>query len=181
MEGYEAFSEAPVSADLNGLSKLATELAGAEAEAARLEERLAQIKTRITDLAEKQIPEMMDSLGMAQFVTTTGFKIDVRKTIRASIPVGKREEAMEWLDAHGHGGLIKRAITVSFSRDQEQEASNLQYELADQFENVKADRKVEPSTLRAFIADQLEAGEEVPLELFGAWEQRVARVSRSDK
>jgi hypothetical protein len=88
---------------------------------------------------------------------------------------------MQWLDDHGHGGIIKRNITVGFNRDQEGDASVLQDELSDRFENVKADRKVEPSTLRAFIADQLEAGAAVPLDLFGAWEQRVARVSRTNK
>ena len=181
MEGYEAFNEAPASADLAGLSRLAEELANAEAQAASVTERLEAIKMRITDLSERQIPELMDSLGVAHFRTTSGFEISVRKTIRASIPVSRREEAMEWLDAHGHGGIVKRNITVGFNRDQEQDAATLESELGERFENVKTDRKVEPSTLRAFIAGQLEAGAEVPLDLFGAWEQRVARVSRSDK
>ena len=181
MEGYEAFNEAPVSADLAGLSRLAEELAKAQAAETEAAENLDRIKARIVDLAERQIPELMDNLGVEQFRTTSGFEITVRKTIRASVPASRRDEAMQWLDDHGHGGIIKRNITVGFNRDQEGDASVLQDELSDRFENVKADRKVEPSTLRAFIADQLEAGAAVPLDLFGAWEQRVARVSRTNK
>lgn len=178
MEGYEEFTDVPATADLGGLTRLADELAGAEAEAERLEQQLQAAKQRITDLSERQIPEMMDALGMAQFVTKSGFKIDIRRTIRASIPVSSREAAYQWLEDNGHGALIKRNIVVGFSRDQEQEAGALRNDLSERFENVREDRKVEPSTLRAFIGEQLENGVAVPLELFGAWEQRIARITQ---
>jgi len=76
--------------------------------------------------------------------------------------------------------LIKRNISVAFSRDQEVIAHELEAQLGARFENVRTDRKVEPSTLRSWIGEQLEAGAEVPLELFGAWEQRVARISKAE-
>jgi len=180
VNGYEEFMEQPSGNDLAGLSRLTDALGAAEQEVAKLEAQLESARAKVTDLAERQIPELMDNLGMRSFVTANGFKVEVRKTIRASIPAARREEAMNWLDQHGHSGLIKRNISVAFNREQESEAAELQGALAEQFENVRTERKVEPSTLRAFIGEQLEAGAEVPLDLFGAWEQRVARVSRTD-
>ena len=178
MSGYEQFKDdGAAPSDLATLSRLAEQLNSAELEAAKLEEQLAAAKAKVTDLAERQIPEMMDGLGMKTFTTTSGFRVDVKRTIRASIPAGNKDRAMKWLDDHGHSGLIKRAIMVAFDRDQEKEARKLEEQLGKKFENVKTDLKVEPSTLRAFIGEQLEKGEAIPLELFGAWEQRIAKIT----
>lgn len=178
MSGYEQFKgDGAAPSDLATLSRLAEQLNSAELEAAKLEEQLAAAKAKVTDLAERQIPEMMDGLGMKTFTTKSGFRVDVKRTIRASIPAGNKDRAMKWLDDHGHSGLIKRSILVAFDRDQEKEARKLEAQLGKKFENVKTDLKVEPSTLRSFIGEQLEKGEAIPLELFGAWEQRIAKIT----
>ncbi len=175
MTGY---SKPQPSADgLKRLSELAIELNKAELEVAKIEEQLKKAKAAVTELAEKDIPELMDSLGVAEFKTTAGFKIKITETIRASIPDANKPAAMAWLDAHGHGGLIKRSIVVAFDREQQEAAQELQAELETKFENVKSDLKVEPSTLRAFIGEQLEKGEPIPLQLFGAWQQRIAKIA----
>lgn len=178
MTGYEQFAgSAAAPSDLALLSDLATALNEAELDAARLEEQLAAAKAKVTDLAERQIPELMDSLGMKTFTTTAGFRVDVKRTIRASIPVARRDEAMRWLDNNGHSGLIKRSVLVAFDREQEKEARKLEEQLGNKFENVKTELKVESSTLRAFIGEQLAAGVAIPLDLFGAWEQRIAKIT----
>jgi hypothetical protein len=178
MTGYEAFKgSAAAPSDLALLSQLATQLNAAELEAAKLEEQLAAAKAQVTDLAERQIPELMDGLGLKTFTTTSGFRVDVKRTIRASIPAAKKDEAMRWLDDNGHSGLIKRSVLVAFDREQEKDARKLEQQLGKKFENVKTELKVEPSTLRAFIGEQLALGAEMPLELFGAWEQRIAKIT----
>ena len=165
MQGYEAYrDDAASSSDLAALATFADELSDAELEAARLGQELKKAKAHVADLAERTIPELMDTLGVKQFTTTSGLKIEVRRTIRASIPAGNKVRALNWLDEHGHSGLIKRNILVAFDRDQMEEAHTLQRELGVKFENVKEEQKVEPSTLRAFIGEQLKAGEEIPLE-----------------
>jgi hypothetical protein len=181
MEGYEQYTEAPSGNDLAALSRLADDLADAEERVAQLEAKLKIAQAQVMDIAERQIPEVMDNLGVRSFTTQNGYKVEVQKKIRASIPAGNKDSAYNWLDENGHGGLIKRSISVAFNREQEKTARELQAQLSDQFENVKEDRKVEPSTLTAFIREQLEVGASIPLDLFGAWEQRVARISRTDK
>lgn len=177
--GYEAFKggQGPAQSELAMLAQFAGQLNSAELEVAKLEEALAAAKGKVTDLAERQIPELMDTLGMKTFTTKNGFKVEVKRTIRASIPAASKDKAMKWLDDNGHSGLIKRSVLVAFDRTQEKEAAKLEQQLGKKFENVKTDLKVEPSTLRAWIAEQLEAGAEVPLELFGAWEQRIAKIT----
>jgi hypothetical protein len=177
MSGYDQFKTAPTSDALAQLNRLAAELNAAEVEAEKAKESLAKANEVVTDLAERQIPELMDQLGLAEYRTTEGFRIKIAKTIRASIPAAQKDAAMDWLDEHGHGGLVKRTVLVSFSREEEVKAAKLVTELGKKFENVATDRKVEPSTLRAFIAEQLSGGEAIPLPLFGAWEQRIAKIT----
>lgn len=178
--GYEQFRESTASnSDLSRLSQLADQLNAAELSVAKLDEQLNAARARVQDLAERQIPELMDQLGMESFKTRNGFKIDVKRTVRASVPEARREEAWKWLDKNGHSGIIKRTVLVAFTREQEKEAKALQRELGKEFENVKTDLKVEPSTLRAFIAEQLAAGASIPMDLFGAWVQRIAKISQT--
>jgi hypothetical protein len=167
----------PTTAALSLLSRLANDLNAAELEVAKLEAALTAAKARVTDFAEHQIPELMDEIGIKTITTTSGFRVDVRKIIRASIPAGSKDEAMKWLDDHGHSGLIKRSILVAFDRTQEKEARKLEEQLGKKFENVKTELKVEPSTLRSFIGERLANGDEIPLELFGAFQQRIAKIT----
>lgn len=181
MEGYEQFVEQPSGNDLAALSRLVDELADAENNVAVLEAKLEAARGRVTDLAERQIPEVMDNVGIESFKTTSGFEVKVSKKIRASIPAANKSAAYDWLDQNGHSGVIKRSIAVAFTREQQEEAQALRDDLSEKFENVREERKVEPSTLAALIREQLEVGAEIPMDLFGAWEQRVARISRVEK
>lgn len=180
MPGYDPVSK-PSGSDLANLARLAHLLGLANKRIADLEEEVAKAKKEAQGIAERDIPELMDHLGLKTFTTSNGFRIDVKKVIRASIPAGNKERAMRWLDENGHGGLIKRTVQVAFSRDQEQQARALGAELEEQFDSVSTDLKVESATLRAFIREQLEAGQDIPLELFGAFEQRIAEVTVATK
>jgi hypothetical protein len=177
--GYEIGG--PNSGDLEELALLAERLQEADLEVARAEEALRRAQKIQSDLAEHQIPEKMDEVGVETFRTKSGFTISVKETIRASIPAARKDEAFQWLEDHGHGGLIKRTVVVGFDREEEAQARNLVQQLGSEFENVKTDRKVEPSTLRAFIAERLRAEEDIPLALFGAYRQRVAKVTASQR
>lgn len=174
MTGYETPPPSPDS--LRRLSEMADALHTAELKQAQIEEELKAATAKVRELAEKDIPELMDEIGLEEFRTKSGFRIKITETIRASIPEAKKPAAFAWLDGEGHGGMIKRSIVVGFNRDDEIRAKALLATLSQQFENVKADLKVEPSTLRAFIREQLEQGVVIPMELFGAWRQRVASI-----
>ena len=164
--------------DLKTLARLAGELQQAKLNVQNIEEQLKTAKAKVRDIGEKRIPDLMELIGISDFSTTSSppVRITVKNVIRASVPASRRFEAYSWLDDHGHGGLIKRSIQVSFDREAISDAKQLQKELDTRFENVREDQKVEPSTLRAWIKEQLSQGEPVPMELFGAWEQRIAHV-----
>lgn len=177
---YSDFQEQPGEGQLAELSKLADQQAEAEAEVKRLEADLVKAKERHRTISEQELPALMDQLGMEEFKTRSGFTIKVNEIIRASIPKARAEEAFEWLDEHGHASIVKRSFTVSFGRDEERWARKFATDLRRRKRelNVADGKKVESSTLRAFVKNQLEEGVDIPMELFGVYRQRIAKIGK---
>ncbi len=163
--------------ELSQLTQLAEQQAFAQAKVADLEAQLNKAREELRDIAERQLPELMDQIGIGEFKTTTGLKIKIDETIRASIPKAKAQLALAWLKNNGHGSLIKRVVSVSFGRGEDEQAEQLVKKLNEELHIEAEDSaSVHPSTLAAFVREKLRNGEEIPLDLFGVHRQRVSKI-----
>lgn len=144
------------------LSRLADELRLQQVALQKAEADLARAKTRVAYLAEEAIPELMEEIGLEQFTTASGLTISVAEKVFANISSQNEDAAFAWLDTHGHGGMVRREILVSFDREQQEAARRLRDKLRESYPGVSERRKVHPSTLRAWVKRRLENGEEVP-------------------
>lgn len=174
---YSDHVTAPVEEQFARLNTLVIQLNDAELAVSKAETAVKVAKEQARDISERQLPELMDEMGLAEFVTSAGYKVKVKRSIHASILKARLQEAYDWLDANGHGGIIKRNVTVRFSKNQEDEARELVVQLGGQFPQVDEGMKIESATLRAFVREQLEAGEPIDQELFGIFERRTVQVS----
>lgn len=176
---YSQYEENPGSDDaLQRLSNLAEEQAKAEAEVLRVEGELKAANERLRGIAERDIPELMDSLNIKQFETASGLKIKVEEKMFASIPAANKPEAFSWLEGHGHADIIKRSFKVSFGRDEEEVAAEFAQQLRESEHplNVEDKKEVHASTLAAFCKEQIEAGVDLPMDLFGAYWRRRSKI-----
>lgn len=164
--------------ELSRLSNLASEQAAAEAEVARLEGELTKARERLRDFAERQVPELMDSIGIEEFKTSSGLKIKVDETIRAGISVANGPKAFAWLRENNHAALIKRAFSVTFGKGQDEKADAFAKELEAQGLDADDKTTVHPSTLAAFVREKLRNGDEIPLDLLGVHRQRFAKIMK---
>lgn len=160
---------------LSQLTQLAEQQAAAQSKVADLEAQLNRAREELRDIAERQVPELMDQIGISEFKTITGLKIKIDEIIRASIPKTKTALALAWLKNNGHAAMIKRVVAVSFGKGEDERADELHQRLAEEFE-VDDNASVHPSTLAAFVRERLRNGEEVPLDLFGVYRQRVSKI-----
>jgi hypothetical protein len=175
-DDYSEFAPAPSSeGELAQLTRLAEAQAAAAARVAELEGELLAAKETLKDFSEKQVPELMDQIGIAEFRTTSGLFIKVEETIRASIPKAKARLAFGWLKENGHAALIKRVVSVAFGAGEDEKADELLQKLADGYE-PEDNAAVHPSTLSAFVRESLREGHEIPLDLLGVHRQRVAKI-----
>lgn len=175
---YTNYSE-PVGEDkLSQLSDLAKQQVTLEHELLQAEAAVDKAKERIRIISEVSIPLLMEEVGMSEFSTKDGIKVRVAEDIRASIPKARQGEAVVWLDQHGFAGLVKRKFTILFGKDEESWANKFEADLRKRKRelNVGRDATVHPQTLKAWVKEQLECGTDLPLDLFGVFRQRVAKV-----
>lgn len=176
--GYEQFQDPPSQDLLQRISEAARELREQDRKIEEEEARLQEMKKRRQHISEKRIPDLMEEAGFERFTTSDGIEVDVKEHIRASIPKDRAGQAFRWLEEQGHGELIKRGFSIRFNREQQEAAERFEQMVQEQYDgfDVKQERTVHPQTLQAFIREQLEAGVDIPLSLFGAIKQRIARV-----
>ncbi|MBB76547.1 MAG: hypothetical protein CMJ75_18740 [Planctomycetaceae bacterium] len=161
--------------DLQGLAKNFLE---ARALVAKKEEELKEAQAQERNLAEHQIPEAMEALGLSEFKTKTGFLFKLEEKIRASIPKKFSAQAFSWLEENGFGGLVKRKFVIAFGKDDEAWANRFAGDLKRRKRplDAKQEKAVHPQSLAKFVREQLEEGESIPLELFGVYRQNVVKV-----
>ena len=164
------------------LSGLALDQKIAEAKVEKVTEELRVAKEELALIAEIKIPELMDEAEMTDFTTRDGINICIKENFRASIPEANKPKAFAWLAEHGHDNLIKREFKIEFGKNEEKWAKKFQAYLAKRKEPFKLEvkREVHANTLSAFVKEQVGEGIDVPLDLFGAFRQRISKITLKD-
>lgn len=179
MDGYEQFTDTRDDPEkLRSLGTLIQHMQEEEAEVARLEKALKAAKERLYAIRDQAIPDAMEEAGLEEFKTTDGTVVGVKRGFSCSIAGDKKYPALQWLDRHGHGAVIKRSVQVAFDKEQQDMAAALSEELRREYPNVKEDMSVHPSTLKSLLRELLARGEAVPLDMFGVYEYRKAVVKK---
>ena len=96
----------------------------------------------------------------------------------ASIPVAKKEEAFNWLRSNGLGDLIKNEVTVSFGRNEDNKAAEYAGLAQGQGYQPVQKLKVEPMTLKALVRERIEAGQDMPSDLFNVFAGNRTKITR---
>lgn len=160
------------------LTRLVEAMEEAQKHVNECEDDLKRAQKALRDLAEFKIPELMDELGVMSLTLTNGIKVDIKEDLRISIPKDRKAEAINWLISNGHGGLVKNKVLVEFGVGEEETAKDLAEVLTDQYENVQCDSDVNTNSVKSLLKTLLEEGEDVPLETFNAYRQRVTKTKR---
>lgn len=132
------------------------------------ESLLKMIKEDARKLREEIIPCALQEHGLTKIVLETGEAISLTQEVYASIPEEKKPLAFKWLTEGGFSGLIKIDVITSFKKGEYENAQSLHEDLFSKGLFSKLSQSVHPQTLKAFLKEQIAAGKDIPLELFGA-------------
>lgn len=182
---YSADEPVPQSVDIiRQLGKLAAQQGLLELEIEDLEAQIKLKKKEHARYAEQLVPDLLAQIGLKSVTTNGGLQVELKEDVRASIPQDpvKRERAFSYLHDTGNDGMIKREITIRYGRDDGKFADDLLKKLEEM--NVKEHGTVEHewtihnSTLVSFIKSELKEGRNIPLDAFGAFVQKHAKLRR---
>ena len=116
---------------------------------------------------------------MSSFSLDDGSTVDVKPTYGASILVANRPLAYEWLRENGYDDIIKNVVSCEFGRGEDELAASFTALAAQQGYAPEQKTEIHSQTLRAFVKERVEAGDEFPMDLFGAWIGHRAVIKRS--
>ena len=166
---------------LKTVSELARAIAAKEAQVADLDRQLKDAKKELLKLTDEDLPASMAEMGLASFTLDDGSQIDVKPTYGASILVDNRPKAYEWLRDNGYDDIIKNNVSVSFGRGEDDLANAFKAVAEKEGYLPQQDTSIHAGTLKAFVRERIEAGDEFPMELFGAYVGQRAFIKKGKK
>ena len=165
-----------------GIQSLADQverLEGVDSEIEDAESRLKLLKKKRDHISGEVIPTMMSEMGLAELKLHDGSHLKVSTSYRATITEANKEAAFNWLRNNGLGDIIKNEISVSFGRNEDNKAANYADLARGQGFQPTQKMKVEPMTLKALVRERIEAGKEMPTEIFGIFSENKTTIKRN--
>lgn len=135
-------------------------------EALELEDAIRQKEAELADLKKaygmltgETIPQLLLSTGVSELKSAQGYKVKVIPDV--SVTVANYAEFGEWLAARGDAGIMKTTFELGkLDSDTQREAWSLLSDKLGLYPDVK--QVVHPQTLKRYIKDVCQVGEEHP-------------------
>jgi hypothetical protein len=156
----------PQDADISRVSTLAQRQVDLESEIDNLLYQLSERQKELDQVRDKDLPDLLLGMGLSELKLKNGEKISVDKMVFASIKGENKEDCLSWLDENGFGSIIKYKLEVDAGKGGTDQIKKI-IKLAKQL-GIKAESKndVHPSTLKAFVKEQLDKMSNFPVDLF---------------
>ena len=143
------------------------------------ENSLKDLKKEHQRISGEVIPTMMSEMGLSELKLQDGSHLKVSTSYRATITEANKEAAFNWLRNNGLGDIIKNEISVSFGRNEDNKAANYAELAKGQGFQPTQKMKVEPMTLKALVRERIEAGKDMPTEIFGVYSENKTTIKRN--
>jgi hypothetical protein len=143
-----------------------------------MEETLKIRKKEIDRVSGEIIPTMLAEMGLSQLKLTDGSSVDVKPFYSATISAQNKDRAYNWLRNNGLGDIIKNEISVSFGRNEDNKAADYAALAQERGFQPTQKLKVEPMTLKALVRERIEAGKDMPTEIFNIFVGNKTTIKR---
>jgi len=164
--------------DIKTLSHYCLMLQNYEDQIGNLEKDLKSVKEQADKISSEVIPNLLAEQGLSSLKLADGSSVDVRKSYNCTIKKDQMELAYNWLRENGLGDIIKNEVAVLFGKGEDNKAEQL-LSLAEQegYEPTQK-QKVEPMTLKALFRERVEAGLDMPSQLFNIFIKDQTKIGR---
>ena len=164
--------------NIQSLADQVERLSTLQQEIEKQEDALKQKKKNFEHLSAEVIPTMMAEMGLSHLKLMDGSTVDVKPNYSASITIANKDAAFQWLRDNNLGDIIKNEISVSFGRNEDNKAADYASLASERGYQPTQKLKVEPMTLKALVRERIEAGKELPTELFNVFVGNKTTIKR---
>ncbi len=148
----------PSNDQLQQVAELARRQLRCEREVKAAEIALKAAQDDLKQIAERDLPRLMDEAGILEYRLTAGVKVAIKTKVVGAILADNRQAAFAWLHKHGFGPIVKRDVEVQFGRGDAKKAGNLLGYLHRWYKDFKVSDKegVHGGTLNAWARELTE-------------------------
>ena len=164
--------------NINKLADKIKELQAVEKAIELDEKQIKEKKKHLEYLSGEIIPTMLSEMGLSSLKLQDGSSVEVKTNYSATITQANKEAAFNWLRENGLGDIIKNEISVSFGRNEDNKAADYANLARGQGFEPKQKLKVEPMTLKALVRERIEAGKDMPTEIFNIFVGNKTTIKR---
>ena len=164
--------------NINKLADKIKELQAVEKAIELDEKQIKEKKKHLEYLSGEIIPTMLSEMGLSSLKLQDGSSVEVKTNYSATITQANKEAAFNWLRENGLGDIIKNEISVSFGRNEDNKAADYANLAKGQGFEPQQKLKVEPMTLKALVRERIEAGKDMPTELFNVFIGNKTTIKR---
>jgi len=163
--------------EVSDVSEVSNQYLQIESEILNLEEQVKRKKQELQQANDK-IVELMTQRGVKEIKTVEGDSVSFKPFYKGSISKDNQPDAFQWLEDNGDCDLIKNIVSVKFGKGDNSIAENLINELQQRQLYPDQKRKVEPMTLNALIGEQINKGNDIPMETFSVFVGNKVKIKK---
>ena len=151
---------------LGRLTVLARQQLAIENEIEELQMKLEGRQKALKQVSETEIPTLMQEIAQRSVQLLDGRWLKITPFYGGKIT---DLSAYDWLEDHGKGEIVKVNMTVSCRLSDAETINKVMTTLHEAGISWDENQGVHPSTLKAFIKDQISSGEPIDRELFNVF------------
>ena len=155
--------------ELATVSSLAQKQLNLANEVSGIEDMLKAKKEELRLCQEQELPDAMSEAGLTKITLSTGENISINEFYAAHISKANQQQAYQWLVDNGHEGIIKNEVSLKFNRGESDIVDETVLALKSRGLAPEVKQSIHPSTLKAFVKEQLTTGNDIPTEPFGVY------------
>jgi len=163
--------------NLGLVSIIASQLNDAMEDLTNLEDIIKRQKAKIDKLQYIELPEAMQELGLDKVVLNDGSSISITTEYYANISKKNANIAYDWLRDNNFADIIKSEVKMNFTHDDESRDWVLGLLNQHTIDYQEKD-SVHWQTLRAFVKEQIEAGQPIPMDTFSVHISNKAKLKK---
>ena len=169
------------SGDLKSVASISRKIQAKEKELEVLNEQTKQAKKDLLALTDQELPALMQEIGLSKVELSDGSKVTVKPIYSGNITAANHETALGWLRENGFGDIIKNEVKAAFGAGEDEAAASFIKAASEIGVETTEKQGVHHVTLRAWIKERVESGDDFPTELFGAFIGQRAKIERGSK
>lgn len=173
----EGFSEeANAEEQKAAVAKMATMQKERETVVKKAEEALKEAKEKLRDIQERDLPMLMQRLGLDEISTTEGLKVKIEDKFRVSVTGKWQAPIMKWLKNENYEAMIERTVSMKFGKGEGELADRATAGLKKADIPYSDQDAINAASFKALVKERLAEGLAVPMDDLGVHRFYSAKI-----